>query len=383
MRRHQGEDAKDDGGVVELGAGKDVDAALVEHEVGARDGSAAAAELAVEAHRRGQMLHQQRGAAVDHAGVPVVGSHPVSGVGGAARFKADGERGGLILGLPVEDIVVAAVAEVKKTSRGGEEVEGRLGVAAGALEDAAALAGPLPGLLEVEQNGEPDGKVVVAQAAGTILEVGLQMKNRVAELGVAGAGNFAQFLGDRRPLAQNQARKGDLVQLLVERKLAGQKAAIEGGEGEFKVVGVKSAGLLRGAGTGAGAKADVPHALDDGADRLAGLLLGLFVGESKEDVDVGEREEIFAPIAAQGQQGNVQRGQAGEGPAPHFNEDTVNHGGSPADRGGAVAGPLTRLADKRHFPQILLPKIVNRYCDWIHDWFCVARRGKKGIVNSI
>ena len=171
VRGHEREDAQDGAGVVELRAGNDVDAALVEEEVGAGDGGAAAAELAIEADRRGQMLHQERGAAVDDAGVAIVGPHPVRRIGGAAGLQADGVGGGFVLGLPVEGIVVAAVAEVEKTSGGGEEVEGRLGVAAGALEDAAALAGPLLGLLEVEEQGEPDGEVIVAQAAGTVLEV--------------------------------------------------------------------------------------------------------------------------------------------------------------------------------------------------------------------
>ena len=215
---HQGEDAQDGAGVVELRAGSDVDAALVEQEVGAGDGRAAAAELAIEADRGGQMLHQQRGAAIDDAGVAIVGPHPVSGIGGAAGFKADGVGGGFVLGLPVEDIVVAAVAEVEKTSRGGEEVEGGLGVAAGALEDAAALAGPLLGFLEMEEQGEPDGEVIVAQAAGTILEIGFEMKDGVAELGVAGAGDLAQLLGDGVPLAQDQAGQDGLVELLVERE---------------------------------------------------------------------------------------------------------------------------------------------------------------------
>src|SRR5580658_8861660 len=67
VRGHQGEDAQDGGGVRELGAGKDVDAALVENKVGACNGGAAAAELAIEADGRGQMLHQQRGAAIDDA----------------------------------------------------------------------------------------------------------------------------------------------------------------------------------------------------------------------------------------------------------------------------------------------------------------------------
>jgi len=74
--------------------------------------------------------------------------------------------------LPIEGIVVAAVAEVEKTSGCGEKVEGRLGVAACAVEDAATVARPLLGLLEVEEQGEPDGEVVVAQAAGAVLEVG-------------------------------------------------------------------------------------------------------------------------------------------------------------------------------------------------------------------
>jgi len=99
---HEREDAQDGAGVVELGAGDDVDAALVEEEVGAGDGGAAAAELAVEADRSGQVLHEQGGAAVDDAGVSIVGPHPVGRVGGAAGFKSDGVGGGLVLGLPVE-----------------------------------------------------------------------------------------------------------------------------------------------------------------------------------------------------------------------------------------------------------------------------------------
>ena len=360
VRGHQREDAQDGGGVIELRAGLNVDAALVEQEVGAGDGRAAAAELAIEADRRGQMLHQQRGAAIDDAGVPVIGAHPVAGVGGAAGFKADGAGGGFVLRLPVERVVVAAVAEVKKTSGRGEKVEGGFGVAARALEDAAALAGPLLGLLQVEEHGEPDGEVVVAQAAGTIFQIGLEMEDGVAVLGVAGAGDLAQLLRDGVPLAQDEAGKGDLVKLLVERKLAGEEAAIERGQGEFEIVGIEAAGFLDGAGTGAGAQADVPHALDDGADGFAGLLFGLFVGEGEEHVDVGVGEEIFAAVAAQGQQGDVLRGQAGEGPAPHFNEDTVDDRGAAADGGGAVAGALTGLADKRHLLEILLPKIVNR-----------------------
>ena len=152
VRGHQREDAQDGGRVIELRAGLNVDAALVEQEVGAGDGRAAAPELAVKADRRGQVLHEQCGAAIDDAGVPVIGAHPVGGIGGAAGFKADGAGRGFVLRLPVERVVVAAVAEVQETSRRGEEVEGGFGVAARALEDAAALARPLLGRLQMEQD---------------------------------------------------------------------------------------------------------------------------------------------------------------------------------------------------------------------------------------
>ena len=158
--------------------------------------------------------------------------------------------------------------EVQKTSRRGQKIECRFRVAARALEDAAALPRPLLGLLQMEQNRKPDRQVIVAQPAGTVLQIGLQVKDRVAELGVPGAGNLAQLLRNGVPLAQHEAGKGHLVQLLVKGKLAGQKAAIEGGEGEFQVVGIEAARLFHGAGTGAGPQANVPHALDDGAYRF-------------------------------------------------------------------------------------------------------------------
>ena len=107
------------------------------------------------------------------------------------------------------------MAEVEETSCGGEKVEGSFGVAAGALEDAAALAGPLLCFFQVEQNSEPDREVIVAESAGTVLEIGFEVKDGVAEFCVAGAGDFAELLGDGGPLAEDQAREDNLVQLLV------------------------------------------------------------------------------------------------------------------------------------------------------------------------
>ena len=198
VRGHQREDAQDGCGVVELRSGLDVDASLVEQEIGSRDGRAPPPELAIEAHRRRQMLHQQRRAAINHARVPVIGAHPVGGIGRAARLQADRSRRGLVLRLPVERVVVAPVAEMQKTSRRRQKIERRFRIAARALEDSAALPRPLLGFLQMKQNREPHREMIVAQSAGAIFQVRFQMKDGVAVLRVPRAGNLAQLLRDCR-----------------------------------------------------------------------------------------------------------------------------------------------------------------------------------------
>ena len=144
------------------------------------------------------MFHQQRGAAIHHARMPVIGAHPVGGIGRAACLQANRSRRGLVLRLPVKRVVVAAMAEMQKTSRRRQKIEGRFGVAARALEHASALPRPLLGFFQMEQNREPDCEVIVAQSAGAVFQIGLEMKDGVAELGVPRAGNLAQLLRDCR-----------------------------------------------------------------------------------------------------------------------------------------------------------------------------------------
>ncbi len=156
------------------------------------------------------------------------------------------------------------MTEVKETAGGGEEVEGCFGVAVGGLPvaipaergglfsrggDAAPLLRPGLVLFEMEEQGEPRGQVEVTQAAGTILDVGFEVEDGVAEFGVAGPGDFAEFLGDLIPFAEDEAREGFVMELLVEDEVSSEETMIEGGEGEFEIVGVEPAGysFFRGA----------------------------------------------------------------------------------------------------------------------------------------
>ncbi len=108
----------------------------------------------------------------------------------------------------------------------------------------------------------------------------------------------------------------------------------------------------------------------------------LFVCKGKKHVDVGVGEEILAPVAAERQQGNILRRQVRKGPSPHFNQGAIHHRRAPPDGRRSIAGSLAGLAYKRHLPEILLPKIVNRQNDWIHMIVCVACRSKKELLQE-
>ncbi len=97
------------------------------------------------------------------------------------------------------------------------------------------------------------------------------------------------------------------MQLLVERKLPSQKAAIQGCEREFEIVGVKSTRFLHRSRAGAGPQPDIPHTLNNGSDSLLGLLLSLLVRKRKQNVNVGIGEEILAPVATEGDKRNALR----------------------------------------------------------------------------
>jgi hypothetical protein len=187
------------------------------------------------------------------------------------------------------------------------------------------------------------------------------MKDGVAVLGVAGAGDFAELLRDLVPLAEDYAGEGFVVQLLVEREVSGQEAVIEGRKGEFEVVGVEAVTFFDRACGWAGAEADIPHGLNDGADGRAGRFFRVVVGKGEEHIDVGEREEIFAAISAKGEHGRLDGniGAAGaESPPPELNQHAVDHRGAPADGSRAVTGAVVGLADERH----LLLRGMYRVC---------------------
>ena len=232
---------------------------LFEEEIGARNRGAAAAHLLVKRlARRGQAVEHQGGATKDGAGMAVVGAHPVSGIGGASGFEADAERGGFVLGVPVEGVVVAIAAEVQETSGCGEKVEGGFGVVRACLRRRGDFLGPALLPLQMTQQKEPLGELVIAKAAGAFLDVGFQMEDRVAVFGVARARHLGELLGDGAPFAEQQCGKHFGLKAAIECAVSDEEAAVESGDDEFEIVRVSAFAFLQGAHGGAYAQADVP-----------------------------------------------------------------------------------------------------------------------------
>jgi len=115
---------------------------------------------------------------------------------------------------------------MQKTSRRCQEIECRLSIATGALENTSALPWPLFRIFEVKEQREPHRKVIIPQAPRTLFKIWLKMEDGVSVFRVTASGNFAELLRNRVPLAQNEPRKHRLVQLLVKRELTGQKPSV-------------------------------------------------------------------------------------------------------------------------------------------------------------
>ncbi len=160
--------------------------------------------------------------ALDGAGVAEVEAHPVGGVGVRSCIGArpcESERGdsGLVLALPVERVVVAAVAEVEKGADEGEELAGFLKLGGGWR---AGVFG---------EAGEPGAGVCVAEASGTLLHVGFEVEEGVAEAGVAGADDLQQAAEDAFAVALDEPGDGFLEELRADGGIAGERAGVEQG----------------------------------------------------------------------------------------------------------------------------------------------------------
>ena len=232
---------------------------------------------------------------------------------------------------------------MKKTAHRVEEVAGGGELRLKRRRNQRGAIGPGALLVEGGDQRQPAGDVLIAQPAGTLLHVGFEMKDGVAELGLPGAGEFGNALHQRLPLAAHQPWQKLVVELAEERAIAGQKAGVEQGERAFDVVGVEAVTLARGARGRTDAQPGIPQLAAEGADLL--LDLGIRrLGAEKQQVNVGVREKLGAPESPDGGQGEAGRIVA-EQVAPKTDNHVADQFAALADGDAPVAGELEGASD--------------------------------------
>src|SRR5579883_104669 len=148
--------------------------------------------------------------------------------------------------------------------------------------------------------------MVIAQAAGALLDIGFEMKDGIAVLGVAGAGELGEVLDDGVPFAQDERREQVILKAAIKGVVPAEIAAVEQGDEELKIVGIYAVAFLPGTDGRAGAEAGVPHGLNAGADDLMEIALHAVIAAEEEDVHVGVGKQLPAAEATGGDERDVE-----------------------------------------------------------------------------
>ena len=115
--------------------------------------------------------------------VAKINPHPVSGRDLACQIpRSDSVRRRVILRFPRQRVVVAVVPEMQETPHRHQKFQRRLKLLPDGHRQQIHFFRPIALQLHRRNQREPVRHVVVAQPARRILQIGLQMEHRVAEL---------------------------------------------------------------------------------------------------------------------------------------------------------------------------------------------------------
>ena len=223
------------------------------------------------------------GRAIDGARLAVILAHP------RGHVPVVGQG---ILGVEGELILVASCLGVecgpqaRQVPEGVPQVVGRLG------------RGQTSGVRLAELL-HPSDELKIAQPAGSLLHVGLEMIESVGVFGVALAGQADQVAHQGVAVALHEARKF-LAQGAEQRPVAGQKALVQQADVELGVLVVNLQAFVGNAHRLADAQAGVPQSLQKGRDLRFMRAEHVFVPAQQEQVDIGERKKLAPPVSAHG-----------------------------------------------------------------------------------
>src|SRR5205807_1716969 len=212
--------------------------------------------------------------------------------------------------------------------------------------------------LELRNQSEPPGQMVIPQAAGGFLEVGLEMKNGLPVLVMPATRELDELAHQLLAFPRDHLRNHLQAQAGKQPRVAGQVSAIEKRNGELRIVAVQRVALLQRARCRAGPQPEIPQQPRDLGHHLPMGHLQRMVGRQEENVHVGMRKQRATPIAAQGGKAEAPGCPGARGQA--VSVESCHHGVSQRralERGSlAVARGLKRLANPRGLRLIELPQ---------------------------
>ena len=275
--------------------------------------------------------------AVNAAGVVVVAAHELSRVGG-----------GLLLQIEGEQVVVAAGAGVEPRAQPEQKGAGR-------LQFRRQIEARQPVRRGRAELAQPAHQLEVAQAAGRLLDVRLQLVDGFAVPRMAGADQPAQMKGQPLALAvQEAAQLQD--ELRVQTAVAGQEALVQQADAELDVALVQLAALGGRAHRVAHPQARVPELLQEGGNAPA-LALGQHRPlHQQQQIDVGVGKQLLTPEPADGHQ----RQSFGEGRLEEPLESPVDGGLHQGTAG------LERSQGAGRGRKIIVPCPRGRHCEY--EW---------------
>ncbi len=190
-----------------------------------------------------------------------------------------------------EHVLIARIYLVKADANGGEKIESGAQV--------GCVLAPIEGV-------EPANGVEIAQAAGSFLNIGLQVIDGVLGLGVAGFGEAGETLAKRHAAAGEKGAEA-FVEPIEHLRIAGKKTAIEQADGELGIAVMLARAIVDGVHGVAGAEAGIPKSLEELGHSVAHGRDLSFEFDHEQEVDVGMREQLGASESAGGEQGGAER----------------------------------------------------------------------------
>lgn len=236
------------------------------------------------------------GEAADVAGVAKIMTHPIRRRQRLSETRSHAAGGSARLAFVTQLVVVAAAVEVQKASHRGEKLEGLSHRSLRRVGPEFLGRGPAGGFFKLAESGQPAAKMIIAQAAGRVFDVRLEMENRVAVFRVTLAGDLAQRARQFLTIAGNQVRDDFVAKPRKEPRVAGEVAAVEERDVEFQVIAMQFAAIRERVSGRADLQVEVPQSPRDCSHTVAMRFGGPFVREQKEQIDIGAGEQFPATV---------------------------------------------------------------------------------------